>query len=84
VLESQRKQIEESVRLAKTTSETTQRQLAEQMQSHVGALTSLSTASTGVRRARRAGEARCQALPNPGERLVGLWDGVRSLENTLT
>ena len=31
VLESQRKQIEESVRLAKTTSETTQRQLAEQM-----------------------------------------------------
>ena len=25
-----------------------------------------------------------QALPNPGERLVGLWDGVRSLETTLT
>jgi chromosome segregation ATPase len=84
VLESQRKQIEESVRLAKTTSETTQRQLAEQMQSHVGALTSLSTASTAFGELAEQVKREVQALPNPGERLVGLWDGVRSLETTLT
>src|SRR6185369_11946694 len=83
VLESQRKQIEESVRLAKTTSETTQRQLAEQMQSHVGALTSLSTASTAFGELAEQVKREVQALPNPGERLVGLWNGVRSLETTL-
>jgi chromosome segregation ATPase len=84
VLESQRKQIEESVRLAKTTSETTQRQLAEQMQSHVGALESLSTASTAFGELAAQVKREVQALPNPGERLVGLWDGVRSLESTLS
>ena len=83
VLETQRKQIEESVRLAKTTSETTQRQLAEQMQSHVGALTSLSTASTAFGELAEQVKREVLALPNPGERLVGLWDGVRSLETTL-
>jgi chromosome segregation ATPase len=84
VLESQRKQIEESVRLARATSETTQRQLAEQMQSHVGALTSLSTASSAFGELAEQVKREVQALPNPGERLVGLWDGVRSLETTLT
>jgi chromosome segregation ATPase len=83
-LESQRKAIEESVRLARTTSETTQRQLAEQMESHVGALASLSTASTAFGELAAQVKREVEALPNPGERLVGLWDGVRSLETTLT
>jgi chromosome segregation ATPase len=84
VLEFQRKHIEESVRLARATSETTQRQLADQMQSHVGALTSLSTASTAFSELAEQVKREVLALPNPGERLVGLWDGVRALETTLT
>jgi chromosome segregation ATPase len=83
-LETQRKQIEESIRLARATSETTQQQLAEQMQSHVGALASLSAASTAFGNLAEQVKREVQALPNPGERLVGLWDGVRSLETTLT
>ena len=83
-LESQRKAIEDSVRLARTTSETTQRQLAEQMESHVGALESLSAASAAFGQLADQVKREVEALPNPGERLVGLWDGVRSLETTLT
>jgi len=82
-LEAERKQIEEAVRQARTTSEATQRQLAEQMQSHVGALASLSTASTAFSELAEQVKREVQALPNPGDRLVGLWDGVRSLEATL-
>ena len=46
------------------------------MQSHVGALTSLSTASTAFGELAEQVKREVQALPNPGERLVGLWDGV--------
>ena len=84
VLETQRKQIEESVRQARATSEETQRQLAEQMQSHVGALASLKTASTAFGELAEQVKREVLALPNPGDRLVGLWDGVRSLETTLS
>jgi chromosome segregation ATPase len=83
-LETERKLIEDAVRQARTTSEATHRQLAEQMQSHVGALASLSTASTTFSELAEQVRREVQALPNPGERLVGLWDGVRSLETTLT
>ena len=51
---------------------------------HVGALTSFSTASTAFGELAEQVKREVQALPNPGERLVGLWDGVRSLETTLT
>ena len=83
-LETQRKQIEASVRDARTTNEETQRQLAEQMRAHVGALTALSESSTAFFELADRVKNEVVALPNPAERLVGLWDGVRELESTLT
>ena len=71
------------MRQARATSEQTQRQLAEQMQAHVGALTSLSAASSAFGELAEQVKREVLALPNPGERLIGLWDGVRSLETTL-
>lgn len=82
-LEAERRQIEDAVRQARVTSEQTQRQLAEQMQAHVGALTSLSAASNAFGELAEQVKREVLALPNPGERLTGLWDGVRSLETTL-
>ena len=83
-LETQRKRIEASVRDARTTNEETQRQLAEQMRAHVGALTALSESSTAFFELADRVKNEVVALPNPAERLVGLWDGVRELESTLT
>jgi len=83
-LEAQRKQIEQSVRDARATSEETQRQLAEQMQSHVKALTSLSASSTAFFELADRVKTEVVSLPNPAERLVGLWDGVKALESNLS
>jgi hypothetical protein len=83
-LETQRKQIEASVRDARATSEETQRQLAEQMHAHIDALTSLSASSTAFFELADRVKNEVVALPNPADRLVGLWDGVRDLESTLT
>ncbi len=83
-LETQRKQIEASVRDARATSEETQRQLAEQMRAHIDALTSLSASSTAFFELADRVKNEVVALPNPADRLVGLWDGVRALESTLT
>ena len=83
-LEAQRKQIEQSVRDARATSEETQRQLAEQMQSHAKALTSLSASSTAFFELADRVKTEVVSLPNPAERLVGLWDGVKALESNLS
>jgi len=82
-LETQRKQIEQSVRDARTTSEETQRQLGEQMRAHTNALTSLSASSTAFFELADRVKNEVVSLPNPAERLVGLWDGVKSLESNL-
>jgi chromosome segregation ATPase len=83
-LETQRKQIEQSVRDARATSEETQRQLGEQMQAHVNALTSLSASSTAFFELADRVKKEVVALPNPADRLVGLWDGVKALESNLS
>jgi chromosome segregation ATPase len=83
VLETQRKQIEQSVLDARATSEETQRQLGEQMRAHVDALTSLSASSTAFFELADRVKNEVVALPNPAERLVGLWDGVKALESNL-
>ena len=82
-LETQRKQIEQSVRDARATSEETQRQLGEQMRAHTDALTSLSASSTAFLELADRVKNEVVSLPNPAERLVGLWDGVKALESNL-
>jgi ABC-type transporter Mla subunit MlaD len=47
-------------------------------------VTSLSAASTAFSELAEQVKRDVQSLPNPGERLVGLWDGVKSLETTLS
>jgi chromosome segregation ATPase len=83
-LETQRKQIEQSVRDARATSDETQRQLSEQMRAHIDALTSLSESSTAFFELADRVKNEVVSLPNPAERLVGLWDGVKALESGLS
>jgi len=83
-LESQRKQIEQSVHDARAASEETQRQLGEQMRAHTNALTSLSASSTAFFELADRVKSEVVSLPNPAERLVGLWDGVKALESNLS
>jgi len=47
-------------------------------------LATLSTAGTTFAELAEKVSKDVEALPDPAERLVGLWDGVRSLERTLT
>ena len=82
-LEVQRRQIEESVRQAATVGDETQRALGQQMQNHVAALASLSAAGASFNELAEQVKRDVRALPNPGERLAGLWDDVRALETTL-
>jgi len=82
-LEVQRRQIEDSVRQAATVGDETQRALGQQMQNHVAALASLSAAGASFNELAEQVKRDVRALPNPGERLAGLWDDVRALETTL-
>ena len=82
-LETQRKQIEQSVRDARATNDETQRQLGEQMRAHTDALTSLSASSTAFFELADRVKNEVVSLPNPADRLVGLWDGVKALESNL-
>jgi hypothetical protein len=82
--ETQRRQIESSITEARTTAEDTQRRLAEQMAGHAEALGHVSAAGTALVALAERVKHEVQTLPNPGERLVGLWDEVRSLESTLS
>jgi hypothetical protein len=47
-------------------------------------LTNLATAGTAFADMATGVARQVESLPNPAERLVGLWDGVRALESTLT
>lgn len=82
-LEEQRRDIEGSVRQASTVGEETQRALGQQMQNHVAALASLSAAGASFNELAEQVKREVRALPNPGERLAGLWDDVRAMETTL-
>jgi chromosome segregation ATPase len=82
--ETQRRQIETSIADARTAAEETQRRLAEQMAGHADALSHVSAAGTAFVELAERVKHEVQALPNPGERLIGLWDDVRSLESTLS
>ena len=82
--EAQRRQIEGSVADARTAAEDTQRRLAEQMAGHAEALSHVSAAGTAFVALAERVKHEIQTLPNPGERLVGLWDEVRSLESALS
>jgi chromosome segregation ATPase len=82
--ESQRRQIEASIADARTAAEETQHRLAEQMAGHADALSHVSAAGTAFVELAERVKHEVQALPNPGERLIGLWDDVRSLESTLS
>jgi ABC-type transporter Mla subunit MlaD len=71
------------VRQASAVGEETQRALAQQMQGHVSALASLSAAGASFNELAEQVKREVRALPNPADRLTGLWDDVRSLEITL-
>ena len=81
--ETQRRQIDASITESRTTAEETQRRLAEQMAGHAEALSHVSAAGTAFVELAERVKHEVQTLPNPGERLIGLWDEVRSLESTL-
>ncbi|HWH51024.1 MAG TPA: hypothetical protein VN651_05740 [Gemmatimonadaceae bacterium] len=81
--ETQRRQIDASITESRTAAEETQRRLAEQMAGHAEALSHVSAAGTAFVELAERVKHEVQTLPNPGERLIGLWDEVRSLESTL-
>ena len=81
--ETQRRQIDASITESRTAAEETQRRLAEQMAGHAEALSHVSAAGTAFVELAERVKHEVQTLPNPGERLIGLWDEVRLLESTL-
>lgn len=81
---TQRRQIEASIGDARNAAEETQRRLAEQMAGHADALSQVSAAGTAFVALAERVKHEVQTLPNPGERLAGLWDDVRSLESALS
>jgi ABC-type transporter Mla subunit MlaD len=82
-LEEQRRQVEEWVRQSRRAAEETQQQLAAQMEQQTAALDRLSGAGAAFVEMAERVKSEVKALPNPSERLAGLWDDVRSLESTL-
>ena len=53
------------------------------MRAHTDALTSLSASSTAFFELADRVKNEVVSLPNPADRLVGLWDGVKALESNL-
>lgn len=109
LLETQRRELDESLRRAQASSAATQHDIDQQIKAQLAewrvtleeshgylaaahesidgefrrGLATLNAAGTAFSDLAEKVSREMRALPNPGERLVGLWDGVRSLETTL-
>lgn len=110
LLETQRVELEASLRRTQATSATTQREMSEQLKAQLAewrttlqesqiflaaahesvdgeyrrGLATLATAGKTFSELAEKVSKDVESLPNPADRLTGLWTGVRSLEATLT
>lgn len=84
LIESQRKDLDDSHRRSQTAVIEMQRAHETVDSEYRRGLTNLATAGTAFADMATGVARQVESLPNPAERLVGLWDGVRALETTLS